>query len=317
MRFSFQHALSGLWLLFSIAFVAGSPVNNIHSLQRRDTNVTAPVNRTMPFGTIKTSQDGYIVRATFDHGPINIMDWSMVQDLATFVDSLKNDSSVKVVIFDSANPEFFIAQFSLLKHPNVPAPIDQVKLFLNATEAIATLPIVFIAEIAGRARGAGNEFILQCDIRYAAKDRVFLGNFETALGMIPGGGGISYLLNLVGRAKAMEYVISGKDIGAEDAAAVNWINGAYEYSELSSVVNNFAQRVAKFPADGIAAAKARINVGKPPFQEILDDYNAWVELAKTPAAQDLVAKEMILSQNEGYTEYQLFEGDEVMEVYNM
>lgn len=71
-------------------------------------------NTTLPQGTITTVQDGFIVRATMSNGDINVLDWKMLQDLTTLVDSLENNTSVKVVILESANPEFWISTFSLL-----------------------------------------------------------------------------------------------------------------------------------------------------------------------------------------------------------
>lgn len=82
-----------------------------------------PVISTLPYGTIRTSRVGNITRAVFDNGPINIMDWNMIRDLKTFTDSMKNQSHTKVVVFESANPSFFIAQLSLLSKPGMsPAP---------------------------------------------------------------------------------------------------------------------------------------------------------------------------------------------------
>lgn len=279
----------------------------------------APITSTLPHGTISTirTPGSNITRAIFDNGPINIMNWPMIQDLQHFTTSLRNQSHTKVVVFESANPSFFIAQLSLLEHEGWPKPTEQTKTFINAAYEISTLPVIFIASIAGRARGAGNELILQCDLRYAARGRTFLGNFEAAIGLIPGAGGIAYLAALTGRAKAFEYVLSGRDIDADSAERIGWVNRAVDPYDLDGVVGAFAKRIALFPVQALAAAKKRINeLSLVPQKEVWADYNAWVPLVGQPFSAPLAAKEMELSKNESFGNYQLYEGEEVLKIYD-
>lgn len=244
------------------------------------------------------------------------MNWPMIQDLQHLTTSLHNQSHTKVVILESANPSFFIAQLSLLDHDGWPTPTEQTKTFINAAHEISTLPVIFIASIAGRARGAGNELILQCDLRYAARGRTFLGNFETAIGLIPGAGGIAYIASLTGRAKAFEYVLSGRDIDADSAERIGWVNHAVDPYNLDGVVGAFAERIALFPVQALAAAKKRINeVSLVPQKQVWADYNAWVPLVGKPFSAPLASKEMVLSMNESFGNYQLYEGEEVLRVY--
>ncbi|KAJ5910782.1 ClpP/crotonase [Penicillium subrubescens] len=294
------------------------PIPSIHNPTSASIGSIEPVMSVLPHGTISTirTPGSNITRAIFSNGPINIMNWPMIQDLQTFTVSLYNQSHTKVVILQSANPSFFIAQLSLLEHDGWPTPTEQTKTFIDAAYDISTLPVIFIASIAGRARGAGNELVLQCDLRYAARGRTFLGNFETAIGLIPGAGGIAYLASLIGRAKAFEYVLSGRDIDADTAERIGWVNHAVDSYDLDGVVGAFAERLALFPVQALAAAKKRINeVSLVPPEQVWADYNAWVPLVGKPFSAPLASKEMKLSMNESFGEYQLYEGDEVLRVY--
>lgn len=198
-----------------------------------------------------------------------------------------------------------------------PSPTEQTKTFIQSVHEISTMPVISIAAIAGRARGAGNEFILQCDLRYAVRGRTWLGNFESAIGLIPGAGGIAYLAALTGRAHAMEFVLSGRDIDADRAEQIGWVNRAVDQSDFGGVVTAMAKRLALFPRDSLAAAKNRINeLTLVPLAQVMADYNAWTPLIPTPEAQQLVKKEQLLSKNESYGAYQLYEGEEVLRLYD-
>ena len=179
------------------------------------------------------------------------------------------------------------------------------------------MPVIFIAAIAGRARGAGNEFIVQCDLRYAAKGRTFLGNFETSIGLSAGAGGIAYVSQLTGRAKAFEYMLSGRDVDAQTAEQIGWVNHAVDPSDLDGVVGAMAKRLALFPIEALATVKMRVNqMTLVPPEQVMADYNAWTPLVNLPAAQALVQGEDRLSNNESYGDYQLYEGEEVLRLYD-
>lgn len=200
-------------------------------------------------------------------------------------------------------------------YAGAPSPTDQADTYLATANKITTLPIVFIAQLSGRARGVGNEIALHCDLRFATKGQTLLGNFEAALGLIPGGGGIQYLTNLIGRAKALEYLFTGKDVDAVTAEQLGWVNAALEPGEIGPVVGALAERIALFPTQGLAAIKQRVNVQMPKAQWVKDDCDLWISLTKEPVAKALVAKEMVLNHNESFGEFMLNEGQAVLELY--
>src|SRR5262249_18534348 len=111
----------------------------------------------------------------------------------------------------------------------------------------------------GRVRGAGSEFALACDMRFAARETAIFGQIEPAFGLIPGGGATQYLVRLMGRARALEVMLSSDDYDADLAEPYGWINRALPAGEIGAFVASLAQRIAGFPAQGHAVVKDRVN----------------------------------------------------------
>jgi enoyl-CoA hydratase/carnithine racemase len=118
---------------------------------------------------------------------------------------------------------------------------------------------VTIAQIQGRVRGAGSEFVLACDMRFAARETAIFGQIEPAFGLIPGGGGAGYLVRVMGRGRALEVLLSADDYDADAAERYGWVNRALPADALDDFGAPLARRIAAFPAAGHAAVKARVN----------------------------------------------------------
>ena len=119
--------------------------------------------------------------------------------------------------------------------------------------------LVTIAQIEGRVRGAGSEFVLACDMRFAARETAIFAQFESAFGQIPGGGATQYLTRVMGRARALEVLLSADDYDADLAERYGWINRALPAGDLASFVQPSRTGSQAFPAAGHAAIKDRIN----------------------------------------------------------
>jgi len=163
--------------------------------------------------------------------------------------------------------------------------------------------LITIAQIEGRVRGVGSEFILACDMRFAARESAIFGQFEPAFGVIPGAGGAQHLTRLMGRGRALEVMLSAQDYDADLAERYGWINRALPANELGNFVNSLAQRIAKFPASGRAVVKQRVNAISLPsiddfrrdtalFYEGVQnrDYQEWMEAAMKHGFQDRKAE---------------------------
>jgi enoyl-CoA hydratase/carnithine racemase len=196
------------------------------------------------------------LRATFDRPPHNLLDGDTIGELAGISEILETDPELRVVVFDSVNPDFFMARYDLSAAPPDPAaPFAGLYAFADVARRISDSPVVSIATIRGRARGGGNELALACDMRFASVENALLGQPEVPSGILPGGGGIERLTALVGRARATEIVVTGDDYDATTAQRYGWINRAIPDAELDAFVDRMARRIASFDRSAIAVAK--------------------------------------------------------------
>lgn len=273
------------------------------------------------YGTITTSVQGSVLRASINNPPINVYDKKLSTDLFSLVTSLHNQTDIKVVILSSANPDFWIAHYDIhiLSAKNPPPPTDNgtetgLRL-LSTVNSLTTLPVVFIAEISGRAHGAGNEIAVQCDIRYAGPGTL-LSQFEVGFNLLPGAGGLQYLVALIGRARALEYILTGRTVNAETAAAIGWVNKAFLSKELlRQQVDALAHRIASFSGPALAAIKRRVNVSKPSVQSVVDDNAIFSELlTQQPAAQAAVDRYLELSRDQTTSPFELALTDNLVEI---
>lgn len=257
------------------------------------------------YGTVTTTRNGSIVRAIVNNPPNNLWDYKLANDLSSFVDALAQDNNdTKVVIISSANPQYFIYHLDI-HDGDIASPVKPPgngtlileQLFRTRTN-LQTLPVIFIVEINGRASGAGDEIALQCDIRYAGPGTK-LSQLEVAFGLLPGAGGVQYLTALLGRARALEYILSARSVDAVTAATIGWVNRAFgSVTELKEGVNSLAERIASFPKQGLGAVKSRVNVQKPSEADLEGDGALLGKLSTSQVSQLTVDKFLELSNNQ-------------------
>ena len=153
--------------------------------------------------------------------------------------------------------------------------------------------LVTIAQIEGRVRSGGSEFVLACDMRFAARESAIFSQFEPAFGLIPGGGGAQHLTRLMGRARALEVILSAEDYDAELAERYGWINRALPAGEIGDFVGSLAHRIAAFPAAGHVAVKDRVNaIALAPAEDFRRDSDLFGEGVRDPEAQSRIGAAM-------------------------
>lgn len=215
------------------------------------------------FSTLDAELRDGVLRASFNNGPLNLMDEAMFVDLTALVTDLEQDEEVRVLVVDSANPDYFCAHADVSQWTGgldeLPPPSEEPNPYQALFERFRKLPQATIAVISGRARGGGTEFALSLDMRFADKDKAIFAQPEVGLGAMPGFGGTQYLTLLIGRGRALELVLGGDDIGAEVAAAYGIVNRALPAAELAVFVDGLAARIASFPPSAIRAAKAAVD----------------------------------------------------------
>ncbi|WP_418357047.1 MULTISPECIES: enoyl-CoA hydratase/isomerase family protein [Shewanella] len=243
------------------------------------------------YTTFKASQEGAILTVTFDFGTVNVQGQEMLADLNGLAMRLERDRDVKVVVFQSANPEIWVAHYdtNLLKDMSTEAVSrEDVKLLdlQVVLERISKLPQATIAKLEGFARGGGHEFALACDMRFAARGKYKFMQMEVGMGILPCGGGASRMARQTGLGRALEIILSARDFTADEAEAYGTINKALDPDEIGPYVDALAQRIAQFPAESINACKQAVyeSIDKP-IEEALKAEAYWLYQAtsKTPA----------------------------------
>lgn len=206
------------------------------------------------------STDSRLWRVTFDNPPINLVTPEMIVELPQLVDHMEAAGELRVVVFDSASPDYFLNHYDTSRVAETPTQVGAsgYPLVIDASTRLSRLPVASIAKIRGRVRGIGSELTLAMDMRFAS-ERALFGQPETASGNLPGGGGLEHLPLLMGRARALEVALSSEDYPADVAERYGWINRAVADEGLDAFVENLARRIASYDKESIAAVKQQID----------------------------------------------------------
>jgi enoyl-CoA hydratase/carnithine racemase len=202
-------------------------------------------------------------RVTFDHPPINTITATTVVELAELVGLIEEDADLNVVVFDSANSDFYLAHYDVEHDPGRTAALGVgptgMHAWLDLLVRLSRAPVVSIASIRGRARGAGSEFVLACDLRFASRENTLLGQFEVGAGVVPGGGPMARLSRLVGRGRALEILLVADDVDGPRAEQYGYVNRVIADDRLDDEVEQMASRLARFDHDAIARTKTYVD----------------------------------------------------------
>ncbi len=246
------------------------------------------------YATLRVSHEAGIARVTLDNPPVNVLDVALMADLRRLLTGLRDDDSVRVIVFDSADPDFFIAHvdMSLVDAPDAFDEIaaetpDGVNVFQALGELLRHQPQVTIVKLAGQARGGGAEFVTAADMTFAAIGRAGIGQVEALMGIVPGGGGTQYLADRIGRNRALEVVLGADLYDAETAERYGWINRALPADELDDFVDRLARNIAALP-EGVVAAAKRAIVPTDLAEGLLREHDAWAGQFVRPAAERLI-----------------------------
>jgi enoyl-CoA hydratase/carnithine racemase len=243
----------------------------------------------MEFDTIKVHRDGGVLFAALAAPPMNLLGPELVRDLVSLIQEAEADHATRVVVFKSADPDYFISHVDVTKVKEYRG--EAAKLVGEASIALlfrhlSASRLVTIAQIEGRVRGAGSEFVLACDMRFAARESAIFGQPEPGLGSSPGAGAIQHLTRLMGRGRALEVMLSAEDYDAELAERYGWINRALPAKALGDFVRSLALRIAAFPDAGRIVVKERVNaIALAPIEDFRRDSDLFGEGVGKPEAQ--------------------------------
>src|SRR5207253_4227135 len=174
---------------------------------------------------------------------------------------------------DSADRDYFLAHFDITAdrapYDALPAARTPFHHWANVLIRLSRSRAVTISALRGRARGAGSEFALATDIRFASRERAVLAQFDVGFAAVPGGGALNRLSSLVGRARAFEILVSGQDFNGELAERYGYVNRASPDEQFVGFVDAFAQRVSRFDLLALADIKRFVNAATLPADEPL------------------------------------------------
>lgn len=262
------------------------------SATNRPTSPTTRPLENLRFSALRVAVDQAVATVTIDNPPLNLLDTALITDLRRFVDSVRDDRRIRVVVLESADPEFFSAHgdaefvskpelFAALIRPQ-DAPLNPMEAL---HESLRTLPQITIGKVAGIARGGGHELLMALDMRFAALGTAKVAQPEIALGIVPGGGGTQYLTRLTGRARALEVILGGGLIDARTAELYGLVNRALPDDELDEFVHSLALRIATLGTDVIDGAVRCVDAAlHQPLAEGLRIENDQLARLFTPAS---------------------------------
>ena len=264
------------------------PVPNRH----HDTSVVRPEIR------VERRTPAYW-RVTIDNPPFNLFGPETIPQLNAVITQIEQDPRLKVVVFDSAVPGFFLTHYdfvpplsdttSLAPGPTGLPPLPDMLVRLSRA------PVVSIVSIRGRATGVGSELALASDMRFASREKAILSQWEVGAGLVPGGGPMSRLPRLIGRGRALEVLLTGNDIDGALAERYGYVNRSFPDAELDGFVDTLARRIARFDKQAIADIKYQVNGSTLPSNaEIGAEWTGFITSVGRPQAQRSVKQLMEL-----------------------
>ena len=236
-------------------------------------------------------------RVTINHPPLNIFGPDTIPQLNEVISAIETDEQLKVVVFDSAIPGFFLTHYDFLAKiedtTSLPPGPTGLQPLLDMLVRLSRAPVVSIVSIRGRATGVGSELSLASDMRFASREKALLSQFEIGAGLVPGGGPMARLPRLIGRGRALEVLLSGEDIPGDLAERYGYVNRALPDAELDHFVDALARRIAQFDKQSIAEIKRLVDIASlPPDSEIGAEWDAFLASVQRPAAQQNIKRLM-------------------------
>ena len=249
------------------------------------------------FETLHTHLDEGVLRVTIDAPPCNVISAAMLDELHRLGRTSRDDDSVRVIVIQSADPDFFIAHFDvnvILTMPveDTPRRSSDLSPFHAMCAAFQENPKPSLVKLAGRAGGGGCEFASSCDMRFGVRGRTVLNQMEVPLGILPGGSGCQNLPRLMGRGRALEMILGADDIDGETAYNWGYLNRLFEsVEEMDAFVDTLARRIALWPARAVELAKAAVDRAEIPWRQGLTEENHLVmETLRHPEPRALMRR---------------------------
>lgn len=284
------HQVVALCALLAAPLMLGAPSPGSAAEATKATTAAAIAPPDTAAGIRLTRRGPSYWRVTFENPPLNIVGPAQVRRLSEILDQIEADPHVKVVVFDSAVPGYFMAHYDLVQPLEAstgmapgPTGMHPVPDFMVR---LARLKAVTISSIRGRTSGIGSEIVLASDMRFASREKAWLSQFEVGAGFVPGGGPMARLPRLVGRGRALEILVGAEALDGDLAERYGYVNRALPDAELDRFVDALATRIASFDQQAIIDTKHLVDEASlPPDAEIRAGWDAFITSVQRPGAQ--------------------------------
>ncbi len=236
-------------------------------------------------------------RVTFDNPPFNIFGPETIPQMEKVVAEIETDPNLRVVVFDSAVPGFFLTHYNftppLAESTSLPSGRTGLHPLPDMLVRISKAPVVSIALIRGRATGVGSELALASDMRFASREKAILSQWEVGSGFVPGGGPMARLPRLMGRGRALEVLLGSDDVNGELAEEYGYVNRSFDDDKLDPFVDALATRISGFDRQAIADTKRLVDFASLPSDpEIGAGWDAFISSVQRPVAQQKIGRLM-------------------------
>lgn len=256
--------------------------------------MNAPISSLNSFQLLHLTIADGVATVLLDNPPVNVLSGKMMQELQWLLRDLAARQEVKVIVFESANPEFFVAHVdiniveeqAILAELGSAAP-EGLNIFQAVGEMLRAQPQVTIVKLKGIARGGGAEFVAAVDMSFAALQKGKLAQCEALMGIIPGGGATQYLSARMTRGRVLEVVLGADLLDATTAERYGWINRALPDEEIDVFVNRLARNIAALPEGVLATTKKVL----PPMRDAVGfkaENEGWEALAFAPRTAQIM-----------------------------
>jgi enoyl-CoA hydratase/carnithine racemase len=213
-------------------------------------------------GPLTAAIDAGVATVTIDHPPSNLVDGPFIGALLEVLARTEPDPDVRVLLFRSADPDFFLMHGDVEQILAMPTgqyvPATEPNIAAAAFQRLSSGRLLTIGLLDGAARGGGCEFLSALDLRMGSP-RSVIGQPEVAMGILPGAGGTARWPRLVGRARALDILLSGRDVGAQEALDIGWLDWLVP-ERLDEAGGELARGLAAMPPASIAAVKRVVDI---------------------------------------------------------
>jgi len=200
----------------------------------------------MPFETLTLEREERFALITLSRPPANAISEQLVKDLAAALTSVESDEGVRAVIITGAGDRIFCAGADLGSAFSGGDMRDFIRFGNGVLRKIERFPKPVIAAMNGHALGGGCEIAMACHLRLL-KETARMGQTETNLGIIPGFGGTQRMPRLIGRTKALEFMLLGTQVPAAECLALGLVNRLTKEGETLVEAKNLARQLARRP----------------------------------------------------------------------